>query len=157
MRIEPDFFESWSHHEHIDTDRRDDRVGYSKYAGNTDNNYSESETNIVEYIDPNLAYIVPTHTHSDRESDDTHHWRYESYRDTFRDPELDRIDRDEYGTYRPSERMWNHSTMEYMVDIWDESDQIDDDREEDEDKREIVHILICIWIFFGLFFLFYLG
>jgi hypothetical protein len=71
--IEPYFFQSWGHDEHIDTNSREDRMRHSPDRGDTNNYDRESETDMVKEIDLDLANIVPTHTHSDRESDDTHH------------------------------------------------------------------------------------
>lgn len=101
---------------------------YSPYRCNTDHHSSQKETNIVKEIDLNSADIVPADSYSDRESDDTHQWRDERDRYTIGYPELDRIDRDKDDSDRPSKRMRDYSTMEYMVDIWNEPDQIDDDR-----------------------------
>jgi hypothetical protein len=97
-----------------------------------DRQESESEGYVISTTDMFSTDHIPSDTHTDQESNGTDDNWDQRKRGSMIDIEKISTDDRKYHPYCPTKWMRNYSTMEYMIDIRDESDQIDNDREEDE-------------------------
>jgi len=125
----PDFFDSWEEDEDIDEDSRYDGMHRAISIGDDDTDGSESYTEIVKPVDTYPTDIYPSYDCSYGKSNRTCYRR-----DTRKIPSLwlqeyIGIDREEYSPDAPGKCMWNHPPMKYMIDIRDESHEVDDNSE----------------------------
>lgn len=142
IRIVTDLAECRYEDEDIDEDCRDDSVWDSVDICDDETQYCKYDRDDIHSRDMYLRYEEPTYHSTDSSCNRTNYRSQAGCIETTRWYEDICIDAREYRTDAEAKCMWNHSTMEYMIDIWDESYEVE--HRSEYGKKYLKRIHSCI-------------